>query len=59
MVSKYVTLSQTHLKWFDTAEELSHDKYHGAVKLPFIFEVVKMSLDGSDASFRLGVSLYE
>ena len=38
---------------------MREDNFHGAVKLPFIYEVVKMSMFGTDASFRLGVSLYE
>ena len=57
MVKKWVTLSQTHLKWYNTEDELRFDKYSGAVKLPFIFEVVKFSLKEKEDSFRLGVSL--
>ena len=59
MVRKWVTLSQTHLKWFNTEDELRGDNYSGAVKLPFIFEVDKFTVKNKCDSFRLGVSLYE
>ena len=59
MVKRYVTLSQIHIKWYDTLEEMRSDHFHGCVKLPFIYEVVKMSAIETDASFRLGVSFYE
>ena len=59
LVKKYVTLSQTQFKWYDTLEELRTDNYHGCVKLPFIYEADKMSAIETDASFRLGVTLYD
>ena len=59
MVRKWVTLSQTHLKWYNTEDELRADRYSGAVKLTFIFEVANVTVQDTDNSFRLGVSLYE
>ena len=59
MVRKWVTLSQTHLKWYNTKDLLDHDKYSGLVKLTFIFEVSNVTVKDTDDSFRLGVSLYE
>lgn len=38
---------------------MRNDNYRGCVKLPFIYEVIRMSAIDKDTSFRLGVSLYE
>lgn len=59
MVHKWVTLSQTQLKWYNTEDDLRSDRYSGAVKLTFIFEVGNATVQNTENSFRLGVSLYE
>ena len=59
LVVEYITLNQFELTWYSSKEDVVSDKFRGRVKLPFIFEVVKLTDKDGNPQFCLCVSVHQ
>ena len=51
-------LTANELKWYSKEEDVKTDSFRAMIKLRFIHEIVKLSVQDSTPSFRIGVSMY-
>ena len=56
---RYVILTRFEFKWYKTKKDFDEDKFHGRVKLPFIYEIKKITVLNGKPSFDLGLSMYD